>query len=170
MWKGKAGEGNCEEPQGREYAFAGKRPPRGEVEIHGLPSGFRRNALRHMGPIVQAQKAAITQNTIDLELGEGHEVNELLFVLLSDITACCACVLRLRDCWPSRNGLEAVRLLRNRFEPRLSFTKRAQVKCIMMDPPATNIGEVDAKLLQLEAHIERYEVMAGRSSCIKIQR
>lgn len=44
----------------------------------------------------------------------------------------------------------------------MAFTKRAQFKAIIRNPPAKKIEKLGASLLELEEHMKRDDDMAGR--------
>ena len=61
----------------------------------------------------------------------------------------------------NENGLEAMRLLVNRYEPRTPGTKRALLKAIINNPPAKKAEDIEANLMHMEELISKYESMAG---------
>ncbi len=56
-------------------------------------------------------------------------------------------------------GLEALRLLRRRFDPKTPGTKRAILKAILNITPAKKVMEVEEKIMKLEDLVKRYEAM-----------
>ena len=58
------------------------------------------------------------------------------------------------------NGLEAIRLLMKRYEPRTPGTKRALLKAIINNPAAKKPDEVEKNLMKVEEYIKKYEVMS----------
>ena len=58
------------------------------------------------------------------------------------------------------SGLEAVRLLMKRYEPRTPATKRALLKAIINNPAAKKPDEVEKNLMKVEEYIKKYEVMS----------
>lgn len=61
----------------------------------------------------------------------------------------------------SGNGLEAMRLLVKRFEPRTPGTKRAVLKSIINNPAAKKTEEIEANLMRVEELIKKYEHLAN---------
>ena len=61
------------------------------------------------------------------------------------------------------NGLEALRLLMRRYEPKTPGTKRAVLKTIINNSPAKKPDEVEKNLMQVEELMRRYEQMADKS-------
>ena len=59
------------------------------------------------------------------------------------------------------NGLEAVRLLMKRYEPRTPGTKRALLKAIINNPASKKLDELEKNLMKVEEFMKHYEVMAG---------
>ena len=59
------------------------------------------------------------------------------------------------------NGLEAMRLLMKRYEPRTPATKRALLKAIINNVPAKKPDELEKNLMKVEEYMKKYEVMAG---------
>ena len=59
------------------------------------------------------------------------------------------------------NGLEAMRLLMKRYEPRTPGTKRALLKAIINNPASNKPDELEKNLMKVEEYMKHYEVMAG---------
>ena len=59
------------------------------------------------------------------------------------------------------NGLEAMRLLMKRYEPRTPGAKRALLKAIIKNPASKKPDEVEKNLMKVEEYMKHYEVMAG---------
>jgi len=62
---------------------------------------------------------------------------------------------------PTGNGLECLRLLKKRFDPKSPGTKRAILKSLMTMQPCTKITEIEAKILKVEELIKKYTDMSG---------
>ena len=58
------------------------------------------------------------------------------------------------------NGLEAMRLLTRRFEPRTPGTKRALLKAIINNQPAKKVQDIEANLMHVEELMRKYESLA----------
>ena len=59
------------------------------------------------------------------------------------------------------NGLEAMRLLKKRYEPRAPLTKRALLKAIINNPALKKPDELEKNLMKVEEYMKHYEFMAG---------
>ena len=59
------------------------------------------------------------------------------------------------------SGLEAVRLLSRRYEPRTPGTKRAILKAILGYAPAKRIEDIERSLLSFEELLKRYDALSG---------
>ena len=59
------------------------------------------------------------------------------------------------------NGLEAMRLLMKRYEPRTPGTKRTLLKAIMNNPASKKPDELEKNPMKMEEYMKHYEVMAG---------
>ena len=59
------------------------------------------------------------------------------------------------------NGLEAMRLLMKRFEPRTPGTKRALLKAVINNGSSKRPDEIEKNLMHVEELMKRYEVLAG---------
>ena len=58
------------------------------------------------------------------------------------------------------NGLEAMRLMVKRFEPRTLGTKRAILKSIINNPAAKKVEDVEQNLMHVEELMRKYENLA----------
>lgn len=63
---------------------------------------------------------------------------------------------------PGGNGLEAMRAVIRRYEPRTPGTKRAVLKAIITNPPSRRAEEVERSLFKAEELMNEYEVLAGK--------
>ena len=59
----------------------------------------------------------------------------------------------------TRNGLEAMRLLRKRYHPKNPGTKRSILKSIMTMVPCKKISELEKVVLEIEELVKKYESM-----------
>ena len=59
------------------------------------------------------------------------------------------------------NGLEALRLIFRRYEPRTPATKRAVLKAVINNPQCKRVEDIEKNLLHVEELIRKYESMAG---------
>ena len=57
-------------------------------------------------------------------------------------------------------GLEALRLLRKRYDPKSPGTKRAVLKGLMSLNPAKKLSDLESTILKLEEMVKKYETMA----------
>ena len=60
-------------------------------------------------------------------------------------------------------GLEAMRLLMKRYEPRTPGTKRAILKAILNQSAAKKIDEIEKALMNFEDLLKRYDSMSGET-------
>ena len=58
-------------------------------------------------------------------------------------------------------GLEALRLLKRRYDPRSPGTKRALLKSILGMPPAKKLTDIEPSVMRLEEMVKKYESMTG---------
>ena len=63
-------------------------------------------------------------------------------------------------------GLEALRLLKRRYDPKSPGTKRALLKSIMGIPPAKKLVEIETSIMRLEEMIKKYESMTGQKHAV----
>ena len=106
---------------------------------------------------------AITEEDVDLTYPDDKDevlkfANELYSILLS-----CTEEAAFRICYSVKagNGLEAIRLLTKRYEPRTPGTKRALLKAIINQAPAKKPEDLEKVLMHLEELIKKYESMGG---------
>ena len=59
------------------------------------------------------------------------------------------------------NGLEALRLITRRFEPRTPATKRALLKAVINNPACKKVDEIERNMLHVEELMRKYAHMAG---------
>ena len=59
------------------------------------------------------------------------------------------------------NGLEAMRLLMKRYEPRTPGTKRALLKAIINNPASKKPDELEKNLMKVEEYMKHCQAMAG---------
>ena len=109
------------------------------------------------------QTAAITEEDVDLTYPDDKDevmkfANELYSILMS-----CTEEGAFRICYSVTvgNGLEAIRLLMRRYEPRTPATKRALLKAIINLTPAKKPEDLEKTLMHLEELIKKYEAMGG---------
>jgi hypothetical protein len=106
---------------------------------------------------------SITEEDVDLAYPDNKEevlkfANELYSILMS-----CTEEAAFRICYSVKagNGLEAIRLLMKRYEPRTPGTKRALLKAIINQVPAKKPEELEKTLMHLEELMKKYESMGG---------
>ena len=92
----------------------------------------------------------------------GRAVMEFAVKLYSTLLSCTEeDAFRICHSVKSGNGLEAMRLLVKRFEPRTPGTKRAVLKSIINNPAAKKTEEIEANLMRVEELIKKYEHLAN---------
>ena len=109
------------------------------------------------------EKQTITEETISTQFEITEEEVTSFSERLYAILLSCTEDDPFRICYSvsDGNGLEAMRLLMKRYEPRTPGTKRALLKAIINNPPAKKPDETEKNLLAVENLIRKYEVMAG---------
>ena len=92
----------------------------------------------------------------------GRAVMEFAVKLYSTLLSCTEeDAFRICHSVKSGNGLEAMRLLVKRFEPRTPGTKRAVLKSIINNPAAKKTEEIEANLMRVEELIKKHEHLAN---------
>lgn len=92
------------------------------------------------------------------------EVEEFSVKLYAILLSCTEDAFRICHSVADGNGLEAMRLLMRRFEPRTPGTKRSVLKAIINNPAAQKAGDVEKNLMQEEEYVRTYEQMANYMS------
>ena len=88
----------------------------------------------------------------------GRAVSEFATKLYSTLMSCAEeDAFRICHSVKNGNGLEAMRLLVKRFEPRTPGTKRAVLKSIINNPAARKTEDMEANLMKVEELIKKYE-------------
>ena len=64
------------------------------------------------------------------------------------------------------NGLEAMRLLMMRYEPRTPGTKRALLKAIINNPVSKKPDELAKNLMKVEEYMKHYEAMGDLNNTV----
>ena len=59
------------------------------------------------------------------------------------------------------NGLEAIRLLMKRYEPRTPGTKRTLLKAFITNPASKKPDKLENNLMKVKEHVKKYEKMVG---------
>ena len=67
---------------------------------------------------------------------------------------------------PSGEGLEVLRLLRKRYDPRTPGTKRALLKVMMNITSCKKLGDVQQMIMKVEALVKKYDELAGVGSAL----
>ena len=94
----------------------------------------------------------------------GRSVAEFAVKLYSTLLSCTEeDAFRICHSVKTGNGLEAMRLLVKRFEPRTPGTKRAVLKSIINNPAAKKTDEIEANLMRVEELIKKYEHLANET-------
>lgn len=115
-----------------------------------LPACLREDVHRQCDEYVrraQAQREEVTADAVELEFGEeSAEVLEFSSRLKTELTGCCVkdafCTVESDD---GGNGLETLRKLMDRNEPRTALAKRAHLKAIITtNTPAKAVEELEA--------------------------
>lgn len=107
---------------------------------------------------------AITEEDVDLEYGEVSQGVKDFAVKLYSILMSCTEDDAFRICHSVKdgNGLEAMRLLMKRYEPRTPGTKRALLKAVINNPAAKKPDEIEKNLMHVEELMKKYEVLSGQ--------
>lgn len=102
----------------------------------------------------QTQKEDITEDVADLKFQDGpNERKRCVSILCLEPMVCCAglAVFAIEEA-KGGNGLEAMRKLMQRFEPRTALRKRAHLRVIISRLPVGKLQELETKILRLRTH------------------
>ena len=111
------------------------------------------------------QQIAILEADIDVEFGnDAFTVKEFAVKFYSILLSC----MEDDAFWichsvKDGNGLEAMRLLMKRYEPRTPGTKRALLKAVINNAPAMKPEDIEKNLMNVEELMKKYEVLGGES-------
>ena len=105
----------------------------------------------------------ITEEDVDLEYGgEAQSVKDFAVKFFAILVSCTEDdAFRICHSVKDGNGLEAMRLLMKRFEPKTPGTKRALLKAVINNPPAKKPEDIEKNLMHVEELMKRYEVLGG---------
>jgi len=107
--------------------------------------------------------ATVTEEDLDLVFPNTKQ--EMLKFALNLYSVLLSCTeddpFRICHSVKEGNGLEAMRLLMKRYEPRTPGTKRALLKAIINNAPAKKPEELEKNLMKVEEYMKKYELMAG---------
>lgn len=106
----------------------------------------------------------ITEESLDLEFGQQSGVVKEFSIKLYSILMSCTEDDAFRICHSVKdgNGLEALRLVAKRYEPRTPATKRALLKVVINNPQAKDPKDIEKNLMRVEELMKKYEVLAGQ--------
>ena len=105
----------------------------------------------------------ITEEDVDLEYGgEAQSVKDFAVKFFAILVSCTEDdAFRICHSVKDGNGLEAMRLLMKRFEPKTPGTKRALLKAVINSTPAKKPEDIEKNLMHTEELMKRYEVLGG---------
>ena len=105
----------------------------------------------------------ITEEDVDLEYGgEAQSVKDFAVKFFAILVSCTEDdAFRICHSVKDGNGLEAMRLVMKRFEPRTPGTKRALLKAVINNTPAKKPEDIEKNLMNVEELMKRYEVLGG---------
>ena len=105
----------------------------------------------------------VAEEDIDLRYGE-HKLEVMKYSAnLYSILLSCTEDDPFRICHSVKegNGLEAMRLLHRRYEPRTPGTKRALLKAIINNSPSKKPEDIEKNMMHVEELMKKYEIMSG---------
>ena len=109
------------------------------------------------------QKGAIDDQDIDLKWGDVAEqvkaFSSQLFVTV--LSNCEGDAWKLIQSAGTGNGLEGMRLLTKRYDPRNPGTKRSILRNLLTIPACTKVSEVEKAIMRIEEMVKKYESMTG---------
>jgi hypothetical protein len=149
---------------GKPVSFKGDENKYAEWKAKLL--AFLRVNCRHADQWIKwagEQPNTITEEDLDLNFPNDKEDMTKFAINLYSILMHCTEDAAFRICHSVKegNGLEAMRLLMKRYEPRTPGTKRALLKAIINQNPAKKPEELEKNLMHLEELIKKYEQMGG---------
>ena len=148
----------------RRVGSVGWQRPR-ELWAHGHPWPILRISTPQSDELIKwvaRADSTVTEEDVDISYPNNKQdvwrfAHNLYSILLSctedDAFRICHSV---KEC----NGLEAMRLLMKRYEPRTPGTKRALLKAIINNPASKKPDELEKNLMKVEEYMH-YEAMAG---------
>ena len=109
-----------------------------------------------------ASKDSITVDNILTDWGQkAEQLKSFASTLYSTLLSCTEDdAFRICHSVKDGNGLEAMRLIVKRFEPRTPATKRALFKAVINNPQAKKIEDIESSLMHVEEVIKKYENLA----------
>ena len=109
--------------------------------------------------------SAITDDDIDDEYKTDSQVVKDYSVKLYSTLMSCTEEDAFRICHSVKDGsgLEALRLLMKRYEPRTPGTKRALLKAVINNPQAKKPDDIEKNLMHVEELMKKYETMSGEA-------
>ena len=109
------------------------------------------------------QQIAILESDIDVEFGNDAFIVKEFAVKFHSILLSCTEDDAFRICHSVKdgNGLEAMRLLVKRYEPRTPGTKRALLKAVINNAPGKKPEEIEKNLMSVKELMKKYEVLGG---------
>ena len=109
------------------------------------------------------RQKVITVEDVDEEFEtETQEVKEFAVKFYAILMSCTEDdAFRICHSVTDGNGLEAMRLLMKRYEPRTPGTKRALLKAVINNPPSKKPEDIEKNLMHVEELIKKYEVLGG---------
>ena len=112
-----------------------------------------------------ASKDCITAEIVAKDWGQhADQVMSFASTLYSTLLSCTEeDAFRICHSVKDGNGLEAMRLIVKRYEPRTPATKRALLKAVINNPQAKKVEDIEINLMHVEEVIKKYENLARDS-------
>ena len=110
------------------------------------------------------QASCITKEDVDMNFtdADNQNIKQWAIKVYAILLSCTEDdAFRICHSVKNGNGLEALRLLMKRFEPRTPGTKRALLKAITNNIPSKKPNELEKNLMHVEELMKRYELLAG---------
>ena len=144
---------------GRPVPFKGDEGKCGEWKAK--LSAYLRVAVPNSDSWIQwcgKQQIVISESDNDIEFGNDAFIVKEFAVMFYSILLRCTEDDAFRMCHSVKdgNGLEAMRLLMKRYEPRTRGTKRALLKAMINNAPAKKPEEIEKNLMIVEELMKKY--------------
>ena len=151
---------------GRPITFKGEESKYAEWKAKLL--AYIRVSIPHAADWVlwASQEATNTiEEDVDRKIGESAQTLKDFAVKLYSILMSCTEDDAFRICHSVKdgNGLEAMRLLMKRYEPRTPGTKRALLKAVINNPAAKKPDDIEKNLMHVEELMKKYEALGGQA-------
>ena len=97
----------------------------------------------------------------DIAKGWGQQADQVMSFSSSLYATLLSCTeedaFRICHSVKDGNGLEAMRLIVKRYEPRTPATKRALLKAVINNTPANKVEDIESNLMHVEELVKKYE-------------